>query len=160
MIRRYCMGIILTVCAAVLSGCGSNPVEQKAQARSSAADQVVQAKLQDQYRKWKGVPYRLGGQSRLGVDCSGFVQLTYLQQLDQYLPRTTEDQAKIGKPIRVSELRPGDLVFFKTGLKLRHVGIYTGNNRFLHASTSRGVMISSLGNVYWREKFWQARRVE
>ena len=115
--------------------------------------------LDKQYRQWKGAPYRMGGLSKRGVDCSGFVQLTFRDRLHKKLPRTTKAQARYGKKISKGSLKPGDLVFFKTSPRVRHVGIYMGRNRFLHASTSSGVMISKLDNVYWKKKYWQARRV-
>ena len=65
----------------------------------------------------------------------------------------------MGKRIRRSQLRAGDLVFFKTGWAKRHVGIYSGSGRFIHASTSKGVISSQLDSDYWRKHFWQARRV-
>ena len=76
-------------------------------------------------------------------------------------PHETTQQASIGTQIDKDELRPGDLVFFKTGSGQNglHVGIYDTNNQFIHASTSKGVMRSSLDNVYWQKNFWQARRI-
>jgi cell wall-associated NlpC family hydrolase len=67
------------------------------------------------------------------------------------LPRSTEAQARIGEPIAISELRTGDLVFFKTSWKTGHVGIYLNDGFFMHASTTKGVMISSLENPYWKK---------
>ncbi|EHX6836502.1 C40 family peptidase, partial [Salmonella enterica subsp. enterica serovar Muenster] len=101
------------------------------------------------------------GMSRRGVDCSGFVVVTMRDKFDLQLPRDTREQSKIGTRIDKDELLPGDLVFFKTGSGESglHVGIYDTNNEFIHASTSRGVMRSSLDNVYWRKNFWQARRI-
>ncbi len=92
--------------------------------------------------------------SRRGVDCSGFVVVTMRDKFDLQLPRDTREQSKIGTRIDKDELLPGDLVFFKTGSGESglHVGIYDTNNEFIHASTSRGVMRSSLDNVYWRKK--------
>lgn len=80
---------------------------------------------------------------------------------DLQLPRETKQQASIGTQIDKDELLPGDLVFFKTGSGQNglHVGIYDTNNQFIHASTSKGVMRSSLDNVYWQKNFWQARRI-
>ena len=77
------------------------------------------------------------------------------------LPRSTRAQSDIGTRISKDELQPGDLVFFKTGRGENglHVGIYDSDNAFIHASTSQGVIRSSLDNVYWRKAFWQARRI-
>ncbi len=87
------------------------------------------------------------------MDCSGFVVVTMRDKFDLQLPRDTREQSKIGTRIDKDELLPGDLVFFKTGSGESglHVGIYDTNNEFIHASTSRGVMRSSLDNVYWRK---------
>lgn len=123
-------------------------------------ENAVRQQLLVQYQRWKGAPYRLGGLSPKGIDCSGFVQRTFVEQLGIMVPRTTELQAQVGRPVARNELASGDLVFFKTGVKVRHVGIYVGEGRFLHASTSNGVMISGLEDDYWRDRFWHARRVE
>lgn len=90
-----------------------------------------------------------------------FVVVTMRDRFDLQLPRETKEQASIGTQIDKDELLPGDLVFFKTGSGQNglHVGIYDTNNQFIHASTSKGVMRSSLDNVYWQKNFWQARRI-
>jgi probable lipoprotein NlpC len=121
----------------------------------------VIAQLNDQLSRWRGTPYRYGGLSRGGVDCSGFVYLTFRDKFDMQLPRSTIDQTDIGTRIDKGDLLPGDLVFFKTGSGENglHVGIYDTDNTFIHASTSQGVIRSSLDNVYWRKVFWQARRI-
>ncbi|MFM4702619.1 C40 family peptidase [Aeromonas bivalvium] len=111
------------------------------------------------FQQWRGVPYRMGGSSRAGLDCSAFTQLAYSQVLGFPLPRTTESQASLGTSVPRSELRHGDLVFFKTGWNQYHVGVYTGAGEFIHASTSKGVIRSRLDNVYWRKHYWQARRL-
>lgn len=121
---------------------------------------VTQSILTKQLKQWQGVPYKNGGMTRKGVDCSGFVYLTYLNQFGLAIPRTTQFQSEIGTSVSRSRLQAGDLVFFKTGFKVRHVGIYLANNQFVHASTSKGVMVSSLNGNYWKEKYWQARRIE
>ncbi|MEY8710303.1 endopeptidase [Mangrovibacter phragmitis] len=122
---------------------------------------MVIARLDSQLSEWRGTPYRYGGMSRQGIDCSAFVQLTFRDQFALQLPRSTRDQAKIGTRIDKDELLPGDLIFFKTGSgdEGLHVGIYDTDNQFIHASSSHGVMRSSLNNVYWRDKYWQARRI-
>ncbi|PSV62994.1 hypothetical protein C9J48_05730 [Photobacterium profundum] len=111
------------------------------------------------YDVWKGTPYRLGGNSKRGIDCSAFVQVGYSSVYEKMLPRTTSEQVKLGHYVAVANAKEGDLVFFKTGYTTRHVGIYLGDSEFLHASTSRGVMISRLDNPYWSRKFWQIRRI-
>lgn len=127
---------------------------------SSAADPVTVDLLYAQYNNWRGVRYREGGLSKNGVDCSGFVYLTYQEQFNRRVPRSTELLARAGTEVNPSQVKPGDLVFFKTGRKQRHVGIYLKNGSFMHASTSRGVMISKLQNPYWADTFWMVRRLD
>lgn len=111
------------------------------------------------YSKWKGTPYRYGGMSHKGIDCSALTYFAYRDIFTIKLPRTVNDQIKQGKTVSKKELIPGDLVFFKTGLFQRHVGIYVGDYSFIHASTIKGVMISRLDDYYWKKKYWKARRV-
>ncbi len=75
------------------------------------------------------------------------------------LPRTTEEQLRFGKRVRMNRMRVGDLVFFRTGRKTLHVGIMVDNIQFMHASTSQGVMVSSLREDYWRRRFIRGNRV-
>ena len=144
----------LVLCVALfLAGCSSHRAPPP---NPRLADSItVVANLNEQLRNWRGAPYRYGGMSPRGVDCSGFVLMTF------QLPRETREQAEIGTKIDKSELLPGDLVFFKTGSGESglHVGIYDTDNQFIHASTSQGVTRSSLDNVYWHKNFWQARRI-
>ena len=115
--------------------------------------------LQQVYQRWRGVPYRFGGESAQGIDCSAFTQALYQEAFGMDLPRSTHEQVQLGREVEKDELRPGDLVFFRTGRSMRHNGVYVGNGKFAHASSSVGVTISSLDNVYWRSRYWQARRV-
>ena len=122
-------------------------------------EKAAKGSLYLQHDQWKGTKYKMGGLSKKGIDCSGFVYLTYSEVFGIELPRSTKLQSLIGEEIHKDQLRSGDLVFFKTGWKVMHVGIYLENNSFLHASTKRGVMISRLDDYYWKSKYWQARRV-
>ncbi|ANE77087.1 bifunctional murein DD-endopeptidase/murein LD-carboxypeptidase [Dickeya solani] len=119
----------------------------------------VKSKLLEQYASWKGVRYRLGGDSRKGIDCSGFVQRTFHEQFGMDLPRSSYEQQDIGVQIQRNKLRPGDLVVFHAGSTGRHMGIYIGNQQFVHASTSIGVTISSMDDNYWKPRYREARRV-
>ncbi|MGJ0636127.1 bifunctional murein DD-endopeptidase/murein LD-carboxypeptidase [Xenorhabdus bovienii] len=119
----------------------------------------TKSKILNQYADWKGVAYRLGGNTKRGIDCSAFVQRTFHDQFDIDLPRSTSEQQKIGQTVSRSKLRAGDLVLFKTGIYMRHVGIYIGNNQFVHASTSNGVIVSRLTDTYWTKRYYGARRV-
>ncbi|MBW1777786.1 MAG: C40 family peptidase, partial [Deltaproteobacteria bacterium] len=119
----------------------------------------IRKRLLDQFNAWKGTGYRSGGMSRRGIDCSGFVYITFRDRLGVRLPRTTAHLARAGKRISRAAMAPGDLVLFKTGWYGRHVGIYVGDFRFIHVSKSEGVTVSSLHNDYWARQFWMARRV-
>ena len=118
-----------------------------------------QAAISKHYTSWKGAPYKLGGLSKSGIDCSGFVHITFRKVFNKKIPRSTKLLAKSGKHINKKSLAFGDLVFFKTGQRVRHVGIYVDNGKFIHASTSRGVMTSSLNSPYWSQRYWKARRL-
>ncbi|BEH72493.1 NlpC/P60 family protein [Edwardsiella tarda ATCC 23685] len=122
---------------------------------------MVVAQLNDQLQQWHGAPYRYGGLERNGVDCSGFVYRTFRDRFAIQLPRTTQEQTALGTRVARADLLPGDLVFFRTGRGENglHVGIYDTDDTFIHASTSQGVTRSSLDNVYWRNVYWQARRL-
>lgn len=117
--------------------------------------------LSEQQREWKGVPYVLGGNTRNGVDCSGFTRTTFMDRFNIQLPRTTTEQSKYGKKVPRDQIQTGDLVFFKTGRGPNgyHVGIYIKDGKFLHASTKGGVIYSSLNSTYWNKVFWQVRRI-
>jgi probable lipoprotein NlpC len=164
---RFQVGVFVGVALLLLSGCSSRTVpdapRQTSSAKASRVDMndrsQLKLRLYAQYREWKGTPYRLGGTTRRGADCSGFVMVTFRSKLGIDLPRTTATQVKTGTYVDRKALRTGDLVFFKTGRNVRHVGIYLEDRRFLHASTNRGVIISSLKEPYWRNHYWQARRV-
>lgn len=119
----------------------------------------VKSRIMEQYAVWKGVRYRLGGDTKRGIDCSAFVQRTFRDQFGLELPRSTSEQQDTGREITRSKLRPGDLVMFRAGSTGRHVGIYLGNDNFVHASTSSGVMISSLNDDYWKKRYREGRRV-
>lgn len=109
-----------------------------------------------------GVPYRRGGTGfEEGVDCSGFVQVTFRETLGVLLPRRAVEQAQATLPIDPAQLAPGDLVFFNTqGEPFSHVGIYVGQGRFVHSPRSGAqVRLERLGDRYWRERFDGARRV-
>lgn len=115
--------------------------------------------LYEFYIDYKGVPYRLGGIDKTGIDCSGFVQRAFSEVFLVSLPRTTQTQMKYGKNIEYSERNMGDLIFFKTGVNTYHVGIYYENDNFIHASTSKGVMISNLNEFYWLNSLLEIRRI-
>lgn len=119
----------------------------------------IQKQLQNAHQQWKGTPYRYGGETSNGIDCSAFTQQVYRDFFDLDLPRHTRSQLQEGTSIRRRSIKTGDLIFFKTGRRSLHVGISVGDGDFLHASVSSGVMISNIGEHYWATRYLGARRV-
>ena len=122
---------------------------------SQASDLVVNA------MGFLGVPYKRGGSTTNGFDCSGFVRAMYENTLGLVLPHNAKAQAAATQTIDKAELQPGDLVFFNTLRKtFSHVGIYVGEGRFIHSPRAGGeVRIENLSDSYWRNRFNGARRV-
>ncbi|MBP7742145.1 MAG: C40 family peptidase [Aliarcobacter sp.] len=119
---------------------------------------TLNEELYDFYTQWEGVKYKLGGESKSGIDCSAFIKKAFEEKLNLEMPRTTTLQSQVGKEINKNELEVGDLVFFRTG-RSRHVGIYIEDGNFMHASTSNGVTISNLDNSYFNKNYWKAQRI-
>ncbi len=157
--------ILLPFCILFATGCSSTPNHQFATSSDntlitqSDVPKAISSKLNTHYQEWKGTPYQLGGLSKSGIDCSGFVQLTYRKVFNKQVPRTTEKLSDAGEEIALKEAKLGDLLVFKTGFSKRHVGIYIGNGKFIHASSSKGVMTSSINNPYWSDSYRQTRRI-
>lgn len=149
----------------LLSGCATTSTHSTSATKKSTLfpktvkQNQIQQKLTKHFHTWKRTPYKLGGTSRRGIDCSGFVQITFREVFDKKIPRSTNLQGKAGHTVSRKNLKLGDLVFFQTGRRQRHVGIYIGNNQFMHASTSRGVTLSKLNSPYWSKHYWKAKRI-
>jgi len=131
---------------------------------SSATPQTI-VNIIDHAKSFEGTRYKYGGTTKKGMDCSGLI-VTAFKKEDVLLPRTTADLSKRGDWIDVKKVKEGDLLFFatsKNNRKINHVGIVTcsrpGHVEFIHASSSRGVMISNLAEKYWYLAYVQARRV-
>ena len=111
-----------------------------------------------------GTPYRYGGMTRNGIDCSAFVLSVFGAAAGLTLPRVAASQSQEGEAIDKENLQKGDLIFFSHGKRISHVGIVEsvteeGEIKFIHAATSKGVMISSLNDSYWGPKYRFAKRV-
>jgi probable lipoprotein NlpC len=132
-----------------LSSCGSRKYVVKPENKASkAADAMAALKSKDLYRfitDWTGVKYRLGGLDKKGIDCSGFALLLERDIYGHSLPRRSKDQAETIKKKNQNNLEEGDLIFFSfSGTEVDHVGVYLNNNFFVHASTTRGVVVDDL----------------
>ncbi|MER3498876.1 MAG: hypothetical protein C4308_09730 [Chitinophagaceae bacterium] len=109
--------------------------------------------------EWWGTKFRYGGTTKKGIDCSGFVQTVFASVYGISLPRNARDQYKIVDRISTSELKEGDLLFFNTTGGVSHVAIYLQNNKFVHVSVSKGVMISDMTEPYYVKRFISAGRL-
>ena len=165
---RYCLRNILFVAlaAVALGGCASSghlqpdssPGLQSVPAEASSSDRAQ--KLWQVFERYRGTPYEYGGTSSNGFDCSGFILTAYQEGLGKRLPRTTTQMLAHGDVVHPGEIRPGDVVFFRIGGKEQHAGIYMGGDRFIHASTSAGVIQSSISGYYWKGRLTEARRFD
>ncbi len=174
--KRY-LYIILLICSLSLSSCslvknlarqdredeawdvewdsegGGKTIKQKRDVKhnNKRTTQIPKTELTEYCKDWIGTPHVNGGMSKQGVDCSGFVDNVYMDVYGISLPRQSQDIEKVVEPIDdKTQLKEGDLVFFnaKDG-KVNHVGIYIKEDTFIHASSSKGVMISNLNEKYW-----------
>lgn len=118
---------------------------------------TVEDVLRAEYEEWKGTPYRRGGSGRNGVDCSGLLQAVFEDAFGREIPRTSAEQSRIGEAVGRDEIQPGDLLFFRDRGN-NHIGIAVREDQFLHATTSRGVIISEL-DEYWAPRLRRVSRV-
>jgi len=149
----YSSGATLLLLLALLaSGCASKPV-------SDAPSNALHRHASEIAASMVGKPYRYGGNTPQGFDCSGLVQYSYLRA-GMNVPRSTKTQRRKSRKVSISGLARGDLLFFNPeGKYSSHVGIYLGDNRFVHApSSGRHVRMDSLNDAYWREHLVDARR--
>ncbi len=158
----------------VLSGChssrrasgkggGGNGSPTVVLPKDMAADmRADQQLLVEEALKWLGTPYRYGGTSRSGTDCSGMTMQVYGAALGIKLPRSSREQQKFCKSIKKSSLDAGDLIFFSTGrdkTRVSHVGMYIGDSKFIHASGSRGVIVSDINERYYVKNYHSSGHV-
>lgn len=147
--------VLIPVFATFMFVAGLGQTQQTAEAASS----VTVNELTKEASKYIGIKYRYGGTTTAGFDCSGYVQYVF-KKLGLKLSRTTSTQYREGTAVAKKNLQPGDLVFFNTtGRGVSHVGIYLGNNKFIHSGVSRGIQIVGLNDSYWGKRYIGARRV-
>lgn len=159
--KKISLYIGLTLGALLLTGCAPISSIPSSQPHNSNYRSTGNYSLSPQRRQMMrvahqsiGARYKWGGETpREGFDCSGLMQHTYLRTGIK-IPRTAAQQRDASRRIARSQLRPGDMIFFKTGKRSNHVGIYTGNGEFIHASTSsKRVKKERLNTRYWNEHF-------
>ena len=172
--------VTLFFAALVTVSCGSRKEMQANRDRDNAIRNAILKELSSDFRgrntqfvnnllrdaeQYTGTPYKLGGNDKSGLDCSGLICQVFDKNKIK-MPRRSADQAKQGTEVHISNAKPGDLIFFATngGNTVSHVGIVhdvlkNGEVTFIHASTSKGVMISSLNEAYWNRAFLFVRRI-
>lgn len=176
----HILAALLTATCFLLSGCsvkkvpvkhpGQEQRSNRTRSRNTTTEHLTRPKpatgaqtdrLIKEAHKWIGTPYRYGGVTRSGVDCSGLVMELYREVYGIKLPRSSAAQQEFCVGISYKELAPGDLVFFATGRgsMVSHVGLYIGSDRMIHASSSRGVIESGLNEKYYQLTFHSAGRV-
>ncbi|HJP29842.1 MAG TPA: C40 family peptidase [Candidatus Latescibacteria bacterium] len=171
-----CRALLLTA-ALLADGCGMTPAPRYTSAPSAGGAGLTReletrqralrsgnsSRLMNVIRSYLGVPYKWGGTTRHGMDCSALTRAVYREAYGVELPRTSRQMYGLGKSVAArGQLRAGDLVFFRidtSGPGVSHVGIYVGDGRFAHASSSRGGVIDPLSNPYFDKRYAGARRV-
>lgn len=153
-----------------LASCGTSKnirthKETKASRTSTSNIDIKAEKIIEYAKSFEGTRYKYGGTTKKGMDCSGLIYTSFLQE-DIALPRISRDMAKEGERISLLKAKEGDLVFFQTNKSrnvINHVGLIvyrkSGVVKFIHSTTSRGVIISELSEAYWNDAYVQARRI-
>jgi cell wall-associated NlpC family hydrolase len=135
------------------------PVSKNAETSKLGDESISNKDLESIVKPWLGTPYQFGGQSKKGVDCSGFVQLVIRAYKGVQLPRNSGEAFKQGSSVSKSNLEPGDVLYFGSFWGIDHAGVWLGKGRFVHSATSRGVMITELAaDPYWSDRFRGGRR--
>ena len=153
--------LLLLIISAGFASCSSTKTVRKTTKRGTVKiDKIVVNAL-----KYKGVPYKFGGTTKRGMDCSGIVYVSYLKEKLR-LPRVSRDMAKSGKKVALRNAKKGDLLFFKTAKRknrINHVGLIVSVKknqiRFIHSTSSRGVITSLLSERYWKNAFVKVKRI-
>lgn len=132
----------------------NNSLEDFANLLEVSKKDLKNEKLYFYIDNWLGTPHKMGGTTKSGIDCSGFVSNLYTEVYNEKLPRTSRDMADQVRSKKIEKLKEGDLVFFAFGgNKIDHVGIYLHNNRFVHVSSKKGVIISNLDESWYSKYF-------
>jgi len=163
-------GLILTLCILIAFGCSTNhrvavshskSIEKKyARLLEVSKEDIANKKLFLFIDEWYGTPYKYGGKTKKGTDCSGFTGAAFKEVYGKELAGSSLSMYNQCRRIPKEELREGDLVFFKIGSKeVSHVGIYLQNNKFVHATTKAGVMIDDLDEDYYKKYFFNGGRI-
>lgn len=163
---RTLIPLIVFSCSIVLfNACGSSVrySSDKSSGNTSSGREYVNdspvAKAVAAARSWLGTPYKYGGTTRQGVDCSALMMFVF-REAGKNLPRTSRQQFMVGSAVERRELRAGDLVFFNTnGSGVSHVGLFIGNDAFIHASSSQGVVREMMSAPYFTGRYMGARRI-
>lgn len=150
---------ILLILTMIVSGCASEPAYPVSESAVQTRNTLPQHPGANLAAKLVGAPYRYGGATPRGFDCSGLVYYSY-RKAGIHVPRTTQAQLRNASRVPLSQLEPGDLVFFKLDRRpVSHVGIYSGDNRFIHApSSGKRVSITTMNDPYWRTRLIAAGR--
>lgn len=151
--KKYLIFLFFSV---ILASCGTRKHAVKPELKAAkAADAMAALSSRDLYRfitEWSGVKYKLGGMDKNGIDCSGFALLLEKDIYGLNLPRRSRDQAEVIRERKKSDLKEGDLIFFSFGgNEVDHVGVYLNNNFFVHASTTRGVVVDDLNMPVYQQ---------
>lgn len=131
---------------------------------SGTSSEIRTVKLQNallkSFENWKGTRYSFGGDSSRGIDCSALTRRVYREVFSFELPRVTKDQIKVGRHVSRHNLKPGDILYFRPDGKYNHTAVYLGNSLFINASSSKGVILSSMEHSYWSKYFVHGVRVD
>lgn len=173
MMIKKCI-VILSIVLIPNLGLGQNKVDQLSSDQENQEQKIqflsqlvgisfpsttLSVKLSDFIFEWIGKPYRFGGETKKGIDCSAFSRKLYYDVMDQYLPRNSKQQFKYVEPIKKEDLQTGDLVFFKIKTRdISHVGVYLDDNKFIQAS-NEGVNVASLEDPYWKKYYYKSGRL-
>lgn len=170
----------LVSCVLLISACKSAKESTSVQSNTSSENKEAPKSIQEKYAKllgvspseinnsklytfidnWYGVPYKYGGKNKNGIDCSNFSATLYATVYNQSITGSSASIFKQCKPISKADLKEGDLLFFKIETDdISHIGVYLQNNKFVHATTKKGVMIDALDEPYYKKYFYKGGRI-